>query len=399
MASPGSPPPATPAAQRKRSAALTSADQVAAPTDTTASTALVLFVSGFHLSGTTLVATAATEATAGATVTVGRLAERIPRLARFLGDTHDVPPDRSVDRLPVTPATPEEYGWLLAHETGRKSLRGGPDGAAVLRDAVADIVAECDPPVVVLKNPWDTGLERRVLREFPNARVLLVRRGVAAIEDSSARALRRIRTSNGYLRALHGDEEVDRLVEGLSHPVRHRAILAAQRIGLRLGAIRLAWTAPKLPLDRGAFLSYDELCVDLPGATAWAAHVIDPAAFARAFAAHAFGGAAPAPRGGIVARAIDRYWARAWDRARHAQVKSGMLAAPGGAVTDAPAGAADARAVVAEADPEAADARAVVPEADHPEAADARAVVPEPRAAADRSRVSAATEPRPSAGG
>src|SRR3954452_2744876 len=207
MASPGSPPPATPAAQRKRSAALTSADQVAAPTDTTASTAVVLFVSGFHRSGTTLVATAATEATAGATVTVGRLAGRIPRLATFLGDTHDAPSDRSVDRLPVTAATPEEYGWLLAHETGRNSLRGGPGAAAVLRDVIAEIAADGDPPVVVLKNPWDTGLERRLLREFPGARVLLVRRRIAAVEDSSARALRRIGTSDGYLRALHGDEQ------------------------------------------------------------------------------------------------------------------------------------------------------------------------------------------------
>jgi hypothetical protein len=291
-------------------------------------TAVVLFVSGFHRSGTTLVATAATEATGGATLTVGHLARRIPGLAKFLDAVHDTPPDRGVDRLEVTPATPEEYGWLLQHATGHKSLRGGPAAVAVLREAVAEIVAASAPPVVVLKNPWDTGRERQLLREFPGARVLLVRRGVAAIEESSARALLRTRTSDGYLRALNGDKVVDQLVDGLSSPTKRRLILAVQRIGLRLGAVRLALTAPKLPPDRVAFVSYEELRADLPTATAWLAPVVDPAAFAHAFAGHAFPDPSSSPHGGFVARAIDRLWARAWAKGRQAQLTAGVLTGP-----------------------------------------------------------------------
>jgi hypothetical protein len=304
------------------------ADQVAAPTDHVADTADVLFVSGFHRSGTTVVATAATAATGGATLTVGHLARRLPGLASFLDTPHDTPPDRGVDRLVVTRSTPEEYGWLLQHATGRRSVRGGSAGTEVLRGAVAEIAGESHPPVIVLKNPWDTGLERRLLRAFPTARILLVKRRIAAIEDSSARALLRFRTSDGYLRALNGDEAVDKLVEGVEDPVRRRLILLVQRIGLRLGAVRLAWTAPRLPLDRVAFISYEELRADLPAAAAWAAHVLDPDAFARAFADNAFPDGSRPDGDGRIPRAIDRLWSRAWDRARRAQVRAGVLSAP-----------------------------------------------------------------------
>lgn len=49
----------------------------------------------------------------------------------------------------------------------------------------------------------------------------------------------------------------------------------------RRDAVRLARGASKLPLDRVAFLSHDELREDPRAGTAWAAHVLDPEASAR----------------------------------------------------------------------------------------------------------------------
>jgi hypothetical protein len=44
----------------------------------------LLFVNGFHRSGTTVLTSAVTEATGGVTTTVGVLARHIPALAGFL---------------------------------------------------------------------------------------------------------------------------------------------------------------------------------------------------------------------------------------------------------------------------------------------------------------------------
>ena len=51
-------------------------------------------------------------------------------------------------------------------------------------------------PVVVLKNPWDTGQEQLLLDSFVDSRVLLIRREVGSIEDSLGRAWSRLATSN-----------------------------------------------------------------------------------------------------------------------------------------------------------------------------------------------------------
>jgi hypothetical protein len=72
--------------------------------------ARVFFVTGVNRSGTTLVTSAVTEATGGATLTAGHLARHIPTLDRFLATAkkRGVTPDRGVDRLPVSESTPEE---------------------------------------------------------------------------------------------------------------------------------------------------------------------------------------------------------------------------------------------------------------------------------------------------
>src|SRR4051812_13831149 len=83
--------------------------------------AIVLFINGFHRSGTTLLTTAATEATGGVTLTVGHLARHLPALRYFLRveRRNNRTPDRGVDSLPITDSTPEEYGWLLRRLTGQ----------------------------------------------------------------------------------------------------------------------------------------------------------------------------------------------------------------------------------------------------------------------------------------
>jgi len=293
---------------------------------TSATSPVVLFVNGFHRSGTTLAATAATAATGGETLTVGHLARRIPSVDRFLRRPRDTPADRSVDRLPVTEATAEEYGWLLYHATGRHHFCPADARSGILRDLAHELAAESGARVVVLKNPWDTGRERLLLEHLPTARVLLVRRTVAAIEDSSRRALLRFLSSDEYLRALMADDaNVRKLLAALATPWQRRMLLFASRWSLRAGAIRLARRASRLPLDRVAFVSYEELREDPATAASWAAHLLDPAAFGAAFAGLAFPDSAAPPRTGWVTRAIDAYWARTWRRARAAQLAAGWL--------------------------------------------------------------------------
>ena len=56
-----------------------------------------------------------------------------------------------------------------------------------------------------------------------------------------------------------------------------------------------------------------------------AAHILDPGKLSRAIAAHTFPEYNEASSGSLAARAVDRYWERAWRRARARQVKAGIL--------------------------------------------------------------------------
>jgi hypothetical protein len=111
---------------------------------------------------------------------------------------------------------------------------------------------------------------------------------------------------------------------------------------MRRDAVRLARSVSKLPLDRVAFLSYDELRADPAAGASWAAHIIDPDAVGAAIATHTFPEYNKASATNVMAKVIDWYWARAWRRARARQVRAGILAMPG--EPGATAGAA-ARAV------------------------------------------------------
>jgi hypothetical protein len=98
---------------------------------------------------------------------------------------------------------------------------------------------------------------------------------------------------------------------------------------MRRTAVRLARSASKLPLDRVAFLSYDELRADPYAGASWAAHIVDPGALGEAIAEQTFPEYNRASTRSLTAGLIDWYWARAWRRARARQVKAGVLAVPG----------------------------------------------------------------------
>lgn len=291
----------------------------------------VLFINGFHRSGTTVMTSAVTEALGGVTTTVGHLARHIPTLERFLDALHagelDQDVDRGVDRLTVTATTAEEYGFLLYHRTGKHALYGHPDSLQLLRGHIAELAAE-SPATVVLKNPWEMGREARMLADFPDATVIVLRRRIADIERSMERALLRAGSADAYPRALGGDRDGNHRLAGILASRWQRAVLIGLiRFILRRRAWRLARSIRTLPLDRVALLSYDELRAEPRTGTAWASHLVDPDALAEAFTRHAFAERSnPAP-GGLVHRLIDRRWARAWADVRAAQLRAGVLTA------------------------------------------------------------------------
>lgn len=290
----------------------------------------VLFVTGFNRSGTTLVTSAVTEAARGTTLTVGDLARHMPTVERFLASSRKkaTAPDRGVDRLPVNESTPEEYGWLLQAKTGDFAFGEKAVQAGTLPALVKELAGGQDT-TVVLKNPWDTGRERMLLDHVDGAQVLLVRRQLGAIEDSMSRAYERMATSNRYMRALITDRRrAGELLSAILDPQARAGLIRDTRRTTRRDALRLARGVRKLPLDRVAFLSYDELREDPRRGAAWAAHLLDPGALSQAVTELTFPEYNHRAPGSLLVRAVDRYWAHAWRRARARQVKAGILAPP-----------------------------------------------------------------------
>jgi hypothetical protein len=287
----------------------------------------VLFINGFHRSGTTLLTSAATEATGGVTLTVGYLARQLPALRYFLRvqRRNNRTPDRGVDHLPVTESTPEEYGWLLRRLTGRSALSARSARAGILPRLVGELAGDSGSSVVVLKNPPDTGRERLLLRHLPGSRVLLVRRGLGAMEASLGRAVARSAQSSGYGYALVGSPRTAGAFRLQLWPAGRWVALRLMRWRTRVRVVRLAHGAARLPLDRIAFLSYDELRQDPQAAAGWAAHLLDPEPLGRSVAALALPDCGHRQPGSWLVRFIDWYWAQAWRRARNAQVRAGLL--------------------------------------------------------------------------
>jgi hypothetical protein len=288
--------------------------------------ARVIFVNGFNRSGTTLVTKAATEASGGTTLTVGHLARHMPAVAEFLAAARGkgAVPDRGVDRLPADESMPEEYGWLINAKTGAFTFSA--EAAGIVRMLVDELVDDSRAPVVVLKNPWDTGQEQLLLDSFADSRVLLIRREVGSIEDSLGRAWSRLATSNEYVQALVGNPKfAAQVVDSFADPKTRQEQIDASRAKTRDGVLRLIRNADTLPLDRVAFLSYDELRRDPYSAARWAGHVVDADAFAKAVSAFTFPEYNQVESGAPEVHELDNDWEQAWQRARERQVDAGIV--------------------------------------------------------------------------
>jgi hypothetical protein len=181
--------------------------------------------------------------------------------------------------------------------------------------------------VVVLKNPWDLGHEAQILEDFPDAVIVILRRRLADIEASVANALVRARTSD-YATALEADEVGHRRYQRqFASRWRRPVQLLVYRLVLYRKVNRLASSVGRLPLDRVALLSYDELRANPDAGAAWAAHLLDPQALARAFTGHVFADRGVHTSASALQRALDARWRRSWANARQAQVRAGIIAA------------------------------------------------------------------------
>jgi hypothetical protein len=286
----------------------------------------IIFVNGLHRSGTTVVAEAATEASDGVTVTAGMIAESNPYLRELLdAAANGEAVDRGVDARQLSGDLPEEYGWLL-RDVGRVPAPNvRPRTIPTLVAIIERLAAQEGVRAVVLKNPWDFGREQTLLDLYPNAYVLLLRRSMPAVTASRRRALRRYGSSDAYLSALTRHAPGVRVMVSAMRRKRGRAmILWSAGWGARLRVLVFLARARALPLDRVAFLSFDELQAGDAGAD-WAAHILDPERFNQALRARLWRTEAPTSAKPPLADVLlDRLWERIWERRRAAQAALGV---------------------------------------------------------------------------
>jgi hypothetical protein len=104
------------------------------------------------------------------------------RVFRSLGIT-----DRRLDSVWVESSTVEEYGWLLRNESYHISIH------ETNKDHFAEICKKLlalNPKAqsVLMKNPWDTGNAKQILKWFPNARFIYITRDPIFILNSQINA-------------------------------------------------------------------------------------------------------------------------------------------------------------------------------------------------------------------
>jgi hypothetical protein len=293
----------------------------------------ICFVTGFARSGTTVLTEAVALAIPAPTLTVGDLAHFMPSLQTLLDgiESGAETVDRGVDGRPVSADMPEEYCVYLARTSSRK-LRYGRRARRDLQ-ALADTVATRGAAdVAVMKNPWDTTNEPRLLRDFPGSSVVIVRRSLAEIEASQRTAFQREAGSDRYMSSLLGN----RFAQGvwrLSHSGRVQPAIVRfmSTWRLRLRAVQLSFQVSRLPAERTALLSYDEFKADPHAAARWAAHLLDADVLAAEFVARVapFGAGHDVPHT-RVSGWIDDFWARSWDsaRRRHAAERAARARQP-----------------------------------------------------------------------
>ena len=247
----------------------------------------------------------------------------MPILADFLSVIRDkeLAVDRGVDSRLVADDLTAEYGWYLLSRTLRRRFGFRPRDKAALESLIRT-VARADPRrCVVMKNPWDVANEAQLLRTFPSSCVILLRRPLPEIEASTRRAFFRRRTDFNYILALFGRSWLGPFwVWCLSGPLRLHAAYLVDIWRIRFRVVRGARALRRLPLSRVAFLDYGELHRSPSQAARWASGLVDADRFACAFSARDLQSGEGLPtRRSAIARAIDFYWRREWDRARRNQ--------------------------------------------------------------------------------
>lgn len=97
--------------------------------------------------------------------------------------------DRGVDRQPARHYAVEEHGFLLAKYGRDNYLHAGNKHLfeRICRKLI--ITHEVSSRVVIMKNPWDYGHEDEILKLYPNAKFINIRREPIKIFNSTAWAM------------------------------------------------------------------------------------------------------------------------------------------------------------------------------------------------------------------
>ena len=147
----------------------------------------IYFVTGLHRSGTTVVSEAIADAVSGSMITVSDLAKHIPRLDELVSnmDVSGTTPNQNGNGREISQSTPTEYGWYLYSVSGQRSFGFKRKFHSQLTDLMNEVMRRAGSDGIVLKNPWDTGNEATLLSEYADARSIVIRRSLQAIEASS----------------------------------------------------------------------------------------------------------------------------------------------------------------------------------------------------------------------
>lgn len=174
--------------------------------------------------------------------------------------------DRGIDRLQLTADFPEEYGFLLGHQTIRMNLT--PRTLLLFTTLCKKIqyTAQNTRPLL-LKNPYDFPNFRYLKAAFPTARFVFIHRHPLKTLSSTLNAWQHlVRTKNPYTEQLarHYQQSSD-------NPLLHLPLRTVFLDAPELGAVALTATAAKatryyltniakLPARDYVSITYEQLC-------------------------------------------------------------------------------------------------------------------------------------------
>ncbi len=147
-----------------------------------------VFVLGVHRSGTTWLTQSLARRGACHPFTVRHLLSAVEHKVHTLRSTTERLHAAGVrtrpgDDLTVEPTTSEEYGYLLALESG--SSRTTARSVATLRDTIAMLQRERPNHAPLLRNPWDYAATHKLAQWFPDAHFVFVHRDPVATVGSA----------------------------------------------------------------------------------------------------------------------------------------------------------------------------------------------------------------------